>query len=401
MVNVLIADRLADSALEALTALGAEVTNQPGLSADDLSLAIQDFEVLVVRSTKVTRETLEQGRHLSLVVRAGAGVNTIDVASASGLGIHVANCPGTNAAAVAELTIGLLVAADRQIVNACRDLRAGKWLKKAYGHARGLRGRTLGLLGFGAIGQAVAAAAHGLGMHVKVWSRSLTDDVAERHGVERCVQPIDVADSDAVSIHLAATDQTRHMVDANFLAAMPTGAILLNTSRGPLVDTEALRQAIAERSLRVGLDVFEQEPSGGEAEFEDTALASMLTGTPHIGASTDQTSEAIAAEVVRIIREFATTGAVHHSVNLCDKADAAHTLVIRHYNRVGVLAGVLDGLREEQINVQQMENKIFDGKAAAVCTLSLDGCPSRELLDRLEAQDVILQVMLHETVATS
>ena len=395
MMNVLVADRLADSALDALRAIGAQVTNEPGLTSDTLADAVADCEVLVVRSTEVSAEVLQRARQLSLVVRAGAGVNTIDVAAASGLGIHVANCPGTNAAAVAELTIGLLVAADRQIVNACRDLRAGQWRKKFYGQARGLRGRTLGLLGFGSIGKAVAQAALGLGMHVQVWSRSLTPEVAERYGVERCEHAIDVARADAVSVHLALTDETRHVVNKAFLAAMSPGAILINTSRGPLVDTVALREAIAEKTLRVGLDVFENEPSGGEGTFEDTSLAESLTGTPHIGASTDQTSEAIAAEVVRMITQFAATGVVSNSVNLCARADASHTMVIRHYNRVGVLASVLDGLREERINVQEMENKIFDGEKAAVCTLSLDGCPSRDLRNRLEAEDAILQILLH------
>ncbi len=309
--TVLIADKLASSVVDRLSALVAEVRNEPNLSADDLRTALGDVDVLIVRSTKVTAQALEAADNLSLIIRAGAGVNTIDVNAASARGIQVANCPGVNAAAVAELAIGLLVAADRRIVDACADLRQGRWRKSTYAGGYGLKGRTLGLLGYGSIGKSVAAAAKGLGMRVLAWSRSLNDAAAETYGIDRAVDPIELAaSSDAISVHLADVPETRHLVNQQFLSAMRDGAILVNTSRGEIVDTSALREAIDVKKLRVAVDVFENEPEGGEAEFADTELASRITATPHIGASTAQTSEAIGAEVVRMVDQFVQQGSI-------------------------------------------------------------------------------------------
>ena len=322
-------------------------------------------------------------------------MNTIDVVTASALGVQVANCPGKNAAAVAELAIGLLIAADRRIVNACTDLRAGKWRKKEYGNSHGLKGRTLGLLGFGAIAKAVAKAALGLEMQVLAWSRSLTDELAEAHGACRASSPEELAArSDAVSVHLAAVPETKHLVGRHFLAAMREGAILINTSRGQLVDTAALREAVETKKLRVGMDVYEHEPEGGENEFADRALAEMVTATPHIGASTAQTSEAIGAEVVRIVRDFVRTGHAPGAVNQSAKSSATYRMVVRHYNRVGVLASVLSALREEHVNVEEMDNTIFEGGAAAICCLHLDDRPSDAVVQALSDDAAILQVLV-------
>lgn len=394
-MKILIADQLSDQAVEALKQLGVEVAVRPELSAADLAGAIGGFHVLVVRSTEVKLAAIEAGDQLSLIVRAGAGVNTIDVAAASARGIFVANCPGQNSAAVAELAIGLLVACDRRIADATLDLRAGKWNKKKYSEAAGLKGRTLGILGLGAIGEEVARRAMGLEMKVLAWSRSLTRERAEALGLDFAASPQDVArNSDAVSIHLAANSDTKHFVDASFLNAMRKGAILINTSRGDVVDTVALKSAIQSKGLRVGVDVFENEPNGGTAEFVDTELAGLVTCTPHIGASTEQASESIAAKVVEIVKAFREMGRPPHVVNLCEKTAATHSLVIRHYNRVGVLAGVLDALREEGINVEEMENAIFAGDQAGCCTLQLSQAPSPSLLEELAKETHILHVHL-------
>ena len=174
---------------------------------------------------------------LSLIVRAGAGVNTIDVEAANQRGIYVTNCPGKNSAAVAELAIGLLIACDRRIVSATNDLRSGQWRKKEYGKARGLRGRTLGIIGVGMIGKEVIRRAHGLGMQVVAWSRSLNEALAAELGVTYCASPLEVAQcSDAVSIHVAAAPETNKLVGREFLDAMKNGAILINAARGEVVD---------------------------------------------------------------------------------------------------------------------------------------------------------------------
>jgi D-3-phosphoglycerate dehydrogenase / 2-oxoglutarate reductase len=392
-MRVLIADKLSKRMEDALRDLGVDMDIRPDLTAEQLPDEIGQAQALVVRSTKVSAETINAGGKLSLIVRAGAGVNTIDTAAASSRGIYVTNCPGMNSAAVAELAIGLLVACDRRIVDASADLRAGKWRKKEYGKARGLRGRTLGILGAGMIGQAVAAAARGLGMRVAAWSRSLDPERAAELKLEYCDSPLALAKcSDAVSVHLASAPETKGLVDSEFLQAMGQGAIFINTSRGEVVDQEALAQAIAQRGLRVGLDVFANEPSGGESEFSETQLARSVTATPHIGASTEQASDAVADDVARIIKAFHQTGKPPRPINMCLHSPATHSLVIRHYNRVGVLAGILDLLREEDINVEEMENTIFDGAQAACCTLQLDAAPSQAALAALEQNELILQV---------
>lgn len=397
-MKVLIADKLAERTVRGLEELGAEARVEQGLSAEDLPGEMGDAEILVVRSTKVTAETIENAPNLALIIRAGAGVNTIDLEAASKRGIVVSNCPGKNTEAVAELAIGLIIACDRRIVDACADLRAGRWRKKEYGKASGpsgLAGRRLGILGFGSIGRAVARRAIGLEMEVIAWSRSLTPEAAEEAGVVRAETRLDVAGvADAVSVHLAATPETEHAVDAAFFDAMKAGSIFVNTSRGEIVDTAALRAAITEKSLRVGLDVFENEPSGGEAAFEDPELAESITATPHIAASSDQASAAIADEVVTIARAYAETGVPLHAVNLRARSEAPHNFVVRHYNRVGVLAEVLQELKGAGVNVEEMENTIFSGGETATCLLKLDDRPTDEVLDRIEAKEHIIRASL-------
>ncbi len=395
-MKVLIVDKLPHETVTALEELGAHVETRTDLAADTLPTALQDVTVLIVRSTKVTAAAIEMAPQLSLIIRAGAGVDTIDLAAANARGIYVANCPGKNTDAVAELAIGLLVSADRRIVDATVSMREGKWRKKEFGKANGLAGRTLGILGFGAIGKAVAQRAARLNMPVIAWSRSLTPQVAEEHGIGLMELPEAVAAaSDAVSIHLALTPETKYLVGKKFLDAMKPGAILVNTSRGALVDTKALHAAIIEKGLRVGLDVFENEPGGGEDAWTNTALAYLVTCTPHIGASTEQAAEAVAAEVVRIVDVFLKTGRPPTSVNLCAHSPATHRLVVRHRNCVGVLATVLDSLKEEGINVEEMENTIFADAAAACCSMRLDQMPTNTLVESLRRRTNILDVVLN------
>jgi len=396
-VRILIADALSATAVTALEQLGAKVTVNASVKAEELPAHIGDAEILVVRSTKVTAAAVDAASSLSLIIRAGAGVNTIDVAAATRRGIHVANCPGKNSNAVAELAIGLLIAADRSIVNATVDVRAGKWRKKLYGEAAGLRGRTLGIVGLGAIGRAVAECAHGLGMKVIGWSRSLTPETAEELGIRACATPLELAArSDAVSVHLAVAPETERFIGAAFFDAMKSGAIFVNTSRGEIVDHEALRSAVEKKSIRAALDVFDSEPAGGDAVFADTALANLVSAaTPHIGASTEQSADAIASEVVRIVRVYLETGKPPQSVNVREKSAAPNSLVVRHFNRVGVLASVLDVLKEAGINIEEMENTIFGGEGvAASCTLRLDERPTPQVIARLRDADNIIQVSL-------
>ncbi len=387
---VLIADKFEQSGRDGLQAIGCDISYQPDLKDEALVDAISTVnpDVLVVRGTKVTETMLAAGQ-IKLVVRAGAGYNTIDVAAASRRGIYVSNCPGKNSIAVAELAFALILALDRRIADNVIALRRGEWNKKEFSKARGLFGRTLGLIGVGQIGQEMISRARSFGMQVVVWSRSLTPERAAILGVEYRPNPLDVArESDVVSVHLALKPETKDFIGREFLSAMREGAYLINTSRGEVVNQSALIEAMKSRGLRVGLDVFAHEPTSATAEFSDPIREEPnLYGTHHIGASTDQAQEAIAAETVRIVREFKETGKVPNVVNLARQTPATHRLVVRHLDRPGVLASVLDAIKAERINVQEMENIVFEGAEAAVARINLDNQPSADMLARLRTNN--------------
>ena len=374
-MRVLVADKFEQSGLDGLAAAGCEVDFQPSLADQALvdAVASTSPDVLVVRSTKVPEAVLSAGP-LTLVVRAGAGYNTIDVAAASRLGIYVSNCPGKNSVAVAELAMGLICALDRRIPDQVAALREGRWDKGTFSKgAPGLYGRTLGLLGLGQIGRALAARAKGFGMKVVAWSRSLTPELAEELGVEYAATPLDVATvADVVSLHVASKPDTKGLVNAEFLAAMKPGAMVINTSRGEVVDEAALAEAVTSKGIRVGLDVYDGEPSGASGDFAPAIVGLPgVYGTHHVGASTDQAQEAIATEAVRIVKEFKQTGKVPNVVNLAAKSDATHSLIVRHIDRPGILAATLAAVREAGINVQEMENVVFEGSEAAVARINL------------------------------
>ena len=392
-MKILIADKVSPQMITSLKTLGTEVVSKPDISAEELPAAIGDAKILIVRSKKVTAKAIEAGKSLSLIVRAGAGVNTIDLDAASKRGTYVANCPGKNTAAVAELVIGLLIACDRGIADATQALRQGKWQKKKFGNASGLKTRTLGIIGTGAIGLATARRAQGLEMKVIAWSRSLTPQKAEALGFEFAATPLDVArKADAISIHVAAAKETKGMVNAEFFAAMKPGAIFLNAARGDVVDHAALLAAIQEKGIKAGLDVFPNEPAAADAPFDQADLAAKVVCTPHIGASTEQAEEAIAEETVRVVQEFMRLGTPPNVVNVRATRATGSALVIRHYNRVGVLARVLNQLRDEGINIEEMQNLIFQNNEAASCSITIDKAPSAQVLDRLGQDPDIIEV---------
>jgi D-3-phosphoglycerate dehydrogenase len=397
-MKVLVADKFEKSGLDGLAEAGCDVLYDPDLKDDALAEAIRTSgaEALVVRSTKVTRPMLEAGR-LSLVVRAGAGYNTIDVETASERGISVANCPGKNAIAVAELAFGLILALDRRIPDNTADLKRGVWNKKEYSKARGLYGRTLGLIGLGGIGCEMCPRARAFGMRVVGWSRGLTDAKARNLGIEALDSIFQVAAaSDVVSVHVALKPETTKLIGEDFFAAMKPGSFFVNTSRAEVVDQAALERAVREKGIRAGLDVFAGEPSGGGGPVDDPIFQLPgVVGTHHIGASTEQAQEAIAAETVRIVREFKETGRPPNVVNLAKKSPATHLLVIRHYDRVGVLAEVFDRIKAAGINVQETENVVFDGAKAAVARIHLNQAPSDAVVADIQAATPdILEVTL-------
>ena len=308
-MRILVADKLNPRALEALRGSGFSIAECQGLAEGNLPPSAAGAEILIVRSTLVRGAILPAFPALKLIIRAGAGIDTIDVAAAAARGIQVSNTPGRNADAVAEMALGLLLAADRSIPEATRDLRAGRWTKAASGQGMGLKGRTLGLVGLGAVGRAMARNCQGLGMRVLAWSDHLTPALAEAAGVGYAAGLLELAQAaDAISVHVASTPATRNLIGREFFAALRPRALFVNTARGEVVDQGALADAIRSRGLRAGLDVFAAEPKAGEAAFAEAELASLCVCTPHLGASTDQAAEAVAEEVVRIAQTFRDTG---------------------------------------------------------------------------------------------
>jgi D-3-phosphoglycerate dehydrogenase len=396
-MHVLIADEFEASGRGKLVELGCEIAFKPALRDETLveEIAAWRPDVLVVRSTKVNEAALNAGA-LKLVVRAGAGYNTIDVAAASRRGIYVSNCPGKNSVAVAELAFGLLLALDRRIADNVAALRQGRWNKKEFSKARGVYGRTLGLIGLGRIGREMIPRAHAFGMRVVGWSRSLTPEAAQQLGIGYCASVLDVARaSDIVSVHVALTPDTRGLLGAPFFEAMQPGAFFINTSRAEVVDEQALGRAVCDKQIRAGLDVFAQEPAVGTGDFAgEIAKLERVYGTHHIGASTEQAQEAIAAETVRIIQTFKESGHVPNVVNLARSTPATCALVVRHLDRPGVLAGVLDAISAARINVQEMDNVVFEGAQAAVARINLESEPSTEVLERARANENILEISL-------
>ena len=395
-LSVLIADKFEQAGIDGLEALGCAVQSSPGLSADDLpdAVAEHDPDVLVVRSTKVQAPTFEAARRLSLVIRAGAGYDTIDVGRASGKGVFVANCPGKNSIAVAELAWALILACDRRVPDQTSELRAGKWSKKEYSKAAGLYGRTLGLVGLGKIGQEVALRGRGFGMNVVAWSRSLTQERADALGVGFCSNIINLAKmADVVSIHVAANTDTANLIGERFCSALKPGAYVINPSRGSVIDTDALTEAIRTKGIRAGLDVYANEPAAADPAFNDPITNEPgVYGTHHIGASTDQAQQAVADEVVRIVESYLTTGEVPNCVNRATSTAATHLLTVRHLNQPGVLAHVFYTLGQANINVEEMENIIYEGAEAACARIQLDEVPDEEHLNAIRANDNVLSV---------
>ncbi|NKB62089.1 MAG: hydroxyacid dehydrogenase [Gammaproteobacteria bacterium] len=309
-MKILLADSFPDTHAATLTKSGHQITSEPSLDADTMVGAIEDHDILIVRSTKVTAATLDAARNLKLVIRAGAGTNTIDKTHAAEKGISVCNVPGANSIAVAELVMGLIISIDRNIHENVSDLRSDKWNKKKYSKSRGLYGQKIGILGLGSIGLAVAERARAFGIESYSVAKSGRSREVENRIQASGIRQLDSIDDvlglcDIISIHMPSTPQTQKMINAGFLSKMKDGAMLINSSRGDLVDETALLEAMNTRGIRAGLDVYDNEPSTGEGAFHsEIAKHPNTCGTHHIGASTEQAQIAVADGVLRVIESF-------------------------------------------------------------------------------------------------
>jgi D-3-phosphoglycerate dehydrogenase len=399
-MRLLIADKLHPRAIEELRALPLEVVYDPELTKESLEKRLQGVGVLVVRSTEVTAAAIENAKQLNLIVRAGAAYDSIDVRAASKRAIYVANCPGKNASAVAELVYGLIIALDRRVPDAVASLRAGKWERQEYSKAEGLHGKTLGIAGLGAIGREVAHRARSFGLNVVAWNRSLTAAKAAEFGVTHASSIEDLAaKSQILSLHLALVERTRHIVSRRVLDLLPERAMVINTARPDLIDNEALLDAVERRGFRVALDVFREEPRGTRTFsspelFRTYPSGGLVYGTPHIAAATDQAQLAIATETVRIIRSFLLEATVPNVVNVLSSSAARFLMVIRMMDKVGTFANVLAVLKRHGINVEEVSNTVFEGGVAACAKLRLLSRPTEACLAEIKAFSEVLHVDL-------
>lgn len=394
--RVLVADKLEEGAFRDLAAQGFEIIERTDLTSEKLPAALPGVKVLVVRSTIVTKEAIAAADRLALIVRAGSGTNNIDVAAASARGIYVSNCPGRNSVAVAELTMGLLLAIDRRLPDNVADLRRGKWDKGSYSKAKGLKGRRLGLVGFGAIAQEVARRAQAFDLEVLAYARTLSDEQAKRSGVDRCGDLGELFErSDIVSLHVPLSKETRGMIGAELLGRLKKGAVFLNTARAEVVDQAALLEIAKSGKIWVGTDVFAAEPEGKSGDFSDElGRLPNVYGSHHIGASTDQAQHEIAKAAVGHVRAFLERGEVRDSVNILHAPPVQGTLVVRHLDRVGVLAAVLGALRNDEVNVETMENVIFAGGVAACARIKVAKRPKPATIEHLAGLEHVISVEL-------
>ncbi|PIE06123.1 MAG: D-3-phosphoglycerate dehydrogenase [Sorangium cellulosum] len=325
-------------------------------------------------------------------------MGNIDVHSASERGIYVAACKGRNAAAVAELTMGILLSLDRRIPDAVQSIRAGKWEKGAYSSAAGLKSKKIGILGLGAVGQEVLERARAFGMIPYAWSRGLTASRAREMDVTAAKSPKDLASKvDILTVHLAANERTAGLVSRDVINALPQGATFINVARSELVDQTALLELAEKKQLRVGLDVYADFPHVPTASFDPPKFPPHVLwyGTPHIGSQTQEAKRAIAAETARIVRGFLVEGMVPNAVNVRTAHSARYQIVIRHYDKVGALANALNVLKRHKINVEELKTNVFEQGTAACTRINVVARPTEHCLQEIGAfHDEVLHVQL-------
>lgn len=312
-MKVLIADKFPEKYVEELRTQGVEVAYEPGLGENDIPNHTEGINVIVVRSTKVNAAALTSSDSIKVIIRAGSGYNNIDTATATEKGIAVANTPGKNAIAVAELAMGLIISLDRKIPSNVSDFNNGVWNKATYSKSNGLYGKTLGVVGLGNIGRELATRAAAFGMKIKGF-----DIVEVKHPNVEYTTDLEalVAESDVISLHLPSNDKTKGLFGEKMFGLMKKGTLLVNTSRPQVVNEEALLKAIEEKNIVAGFDVFNDEPESKSGDVSSPLQNNAnIYITHHIGASTNQAQEAVAEETVKIINTFKSNNEVLNKVN--------------------------------------------------------------------------------------
>lgn len=339
MPRVLICDKLESPGLDLLRQAGIELDERAGLTGEALKEALRAADGCVVRSaTRITTELLEDPGRLKAIVRAGVGVDTIDVAAATRKGVVVMNTPGGNTFSTAEHTITLLMALARQVPAADASLHSGKWERNKFLGVQ-LAGKTLGVVGLGRIGREVARRAAGLDMNILGFDPFLAPDRAAQLGIEAVADLEQLLPRcDFLTVHTPLTDETRNLLHAGRLAQLKKGARVINCARGGIINEEALVEALKSGHLAgAALDVFVQEPL--PADHPLLKLPNVVL-TPHLGASTVEAQVSVALEAAQLLIDFLQKGIVQHAVNMAavDRAELEELkLYLDMIHRLGLL----------------------------------------------------------------
>ncbi len=400
-MKILVGCSLPEWALQELRSLGTEVLYEPTLTTERMEKLIGNVAVLVVGRRRVSPEVVSTGKALQAIVRVGTDIANIAVEEASAQGIFVANCPYQDAIAVAELTFGLLLALDRGVLENAAALRKGVLAEPESNDALGLAGRTLGVLGFGRVEQEIVKRARAFEMNLLAWSPTLTPEPAAASGVNFCAWPRELArQSDMVTVYAPQQETEEVLVDAEFLQNMRAGAYIVYVGHPAALDEMALAQIAKERHLRVAYDISAPHLAGSDAGRFRSRLQALpnVIGTHHLADRTKQAYEATAGELVRVIREFLVAGEVVNCVNILEHSPATWQLVLRLRDTVGVLASVLDHVRADGINVEEVSSRVFTGAQAGFCTIALDERPSAEALNAIRELDGVLHLELRALV---
>lgn len=301
-MRILVTDGIDAGAKATMIALGNEVVEQY-FEPDQLGTALRDFQVVIIRSkTKIRKQQIDEAKNsaLKLIIRAGVGVDNIDVAYAEENGITVKNTPRASSQSVAELALAHMLSCARYISVAGASMRQDQWEKKAYAKGIELSGKTLGIIGFGRIGQCLAAMAGAMGMNVVAYDIYHVDGIEEKLGMKYVEMDTLFAESDFISLHTPSVDGKKLICKEN-IEKMKDGVNIINTSRGNNVDEAALLDALESGKVRAaGLDVFIDEPATNRTLYRHPHVSC----TPHIGASTVEAQKRIGAELVEIVRNF-------------------------------------------------------------------------------------------------
>lgn len=381
MPKVWIADKMSERAVEVLRLRGIDVDYKPGLPPDEQAAIAGDYDGIAVRSTtKLKGAVLDAATHVRVIGRAGIGVDNIDVKTCSRRGTVVMNTPFGNTITTAELAIAHLLAASRQIPLASESTKAGKWEKSRF-MGMELTGKRAGVIGAGNIGAIVCDRLKGLHMRVYVYDPFISNERADAMGVTKVESVEALAEQvDVLTIHVPLLDSTRNLINADILARMKPGAIIVNCARGGIVDEKALSEAVQSGHIRAAaLDVFETEPARENPLFG----LENVNCTPHIGASTGEAQENVAVQIAEQMADFLLLGAVTNAVNMPSMSDEERRLLAPYLElsgRLGQFIGQVMRPGYSQVTIH-FEGHVSGLNRAPIINAVLQGLLSQSMED--------------------